>query len=50
MADPTIDTGVRRGASAAGKLRGVEAVDVVTAERLLELDAEMVGEEEPDEA
>jgi exopolysaccharide production protein ExoZ len=25
MADPTIDTGVRRGAAAAGKLRGVEA-------------------------
>jgi len=46
----TIETARRRTRAVGRKLRGVEAVDATTAERLLELDAEMVAEEEPDEA
>src|SRR5271168_2066174 len=46
----TIETARRRTRAVGRKLRGVEAVDVVTAERLLELDTELVAEEEPDEA
>jgi DNA recombination protein RmuC len=46
----TIETARRRTRAVGRKLRGVEAVDVVTAERLLELDTEMVAEEESDDA
>ncbi len=46
----TIDAARVRTRAVGRVLRGVEAVDPTTAERLLEVDAEMVAEEEPDEA
>ncbi len=46
----TIERARRRTRAVERTLRGVESVDAITAERLLELDAEMVAAEEPDEA
>jgi DNA recombination protein RmuC len=46
----TIETARRRTRAVGRKLRAIEVVDVTTADRLLELDTELVAEEEPDEA
>ena len=46
----TIDAARVRTRAVGRVLRGVEATDAVTAERLLKVDAEMVAEDEPDEA
>jgi hypothetical protein len=45
----TIERARRRTRAVERTLRGVESVDAITADRLLELDAEMVAEEETDE-
>jgi DNA recombination protein RmuC len=45
----TIETARRRTRAVGRKLRGVEAVDAVAAERLLELEVEMAAEEDVDE-